>query len=37
VAENPELDGERPIDVLAEGQQETVSAAARSWARALAA
>ena len=37
VSENPELDGERPIAVLAEGQKAPVVAAARSWARALAA
>lgn len=37
VSENPELDGDRPIVVLAEGHKAPVVAAARSWARALAA
>lgn len=34
-SENRELDGDRPIDVLAEGQVELVVAAARSWASSL--
>lgn len=37
VSQNPELDGEAPIAVLAEGYTAPVVAAARSWARALAA
>lgn len=37
VSENPELDDERPIDVLAEGHTAPVFDAARSWARSLAA
>lgn len=37
VSDNPELDGERPIDVLAEGHLEPVLVAASAWARALAA
>jgi hypothetical protein len=37
VSENAELDDDRPIDVLAEGHRDPVVAAARSWARALAA
>jgi len=36
VSENANLDGDRPIDVLAEGHQGPVVTAARSWARALA-
>lgn len=37
VSEDPELDGERAIDVLAAGHKGAVLAAARSWAAALAA
>lgn len=36
VSGNQQLDGDRPIDVLAEGREEPVVAAARSWARSLA-
>lgn len=37
VSETPELDGERPIDVLAEGQVDVVVKLARAWAASLAA
>lgn len=37
VSENPELDNERPIDVLAEGRVELVVEAARSWSGSLSA
>jgi hypothetical protein len=36
VSDNPELDGERPIDLLADGHAGVVVDAARRWADALA-
>lgn len=37
VSPAPDLDGQRPIDALADGNRSAVTAAARSWAAALAA